>query len=455
MGDNKTSSWVKWLVIVLVLGCAIAGGGWYYYNRAEAPPEYQTAKVTRGDLTQAVTATGQLNPVRNVQVGSQISGIILKLNADFNSLVKEGQVIAQLDAGTYQANMNSAEGDLANANAGLELAQLNARRADELFKNHLIAESDYQQSVATLHQAEAQVKIRSAALERAKVDFARCTIYSPVDGIVISRNVDVGQTVAASMSAPTLFVIANDLAKMQIDANVSEADVGGVEVGQDVEFTVDAFPYRTFHGQVIQVRNSPTTVQNVVTYDAVIEVSNADLKLKPGMTANVSIVVARRENVLKLPNAALRFRPPEKPGEKRTNAAPAVMAQAARPAEAGARGGGGGGDGERRRGRGGGGGPGGPGGPGGGNRSGRPPGERQPLRTIHTLTHTEAGNASGAAPELKPVQVKLGINDGVMTEVLEGLAEGDVVVLSMTTPTLATTPTANPSNPFGGGFPRR
>ncbi len=445
MANNGKRRWVQWLVILVVVGGAGFGVAYYQRQKQNNAPEYQTATVARGDLTQTVTATGQLNPVRNVQVGSQISGIILKLNADFNSQVKAGEVIAQLDAGTYQANMNSAEGDLANANAGLELAQVNARRAAELFKNKLIAQSDYDQSVATLHQAEAQVKIRTAALERAKVDFGRCTIYSPVDGIVISRNVDVGQTVAASMSAPTLFVIANDLTKMQIDANVSEADVGGVEVGQDVDFTVDAFPYRTFHGNVIQVRNSPTTVQNVVTYDTVIEVSNPDLKLKPGMTANVSIVVARREDVLKIPNAALRFRPPESAaGEKRTNAAsPVVAQQTARTNEAGMSSGG---DGGRQRGRGG------PGGAGGGSRSGRPPGERQPLRTIHTLASSEAGKSSGPAPELKPVQVKLGINDGVMTEVLAGLAEGDQVVLSLTTPTTSAAPA---SNPFGGGFPRR
>ena len=448
MANHEKHRWFKWLLILVVVGGTGVGGVAYFQRRQHnSEPEYQTATVARGDLTQAVTATGQLNPVRNVQVGSQISGIILKLNADFNSQVKAGEVIGQLDAGTYRANMNSAEGDLANANAGLELAQVNARRAEELFKNKLIAQSDYDQSVATLHQAEAQVKIRTAALERAKVDFDRCTIYSPVDGIVISRNVDVGQTVAASMSAPTLYVIANDLTKMQIDANVSEADVGGVETGQDVDFTVDAFPYRTFHGKVVQVRNSPTTVQNVVTYDAVIEVSNADLKLKPGMTANVSIVVARRENVLKIPNAALRFRPPESAtGEKRTNAAPPAVAQTARTNEGGASGGG---DGGRQRGRGG------PGGSGGGSRSGKPPGERQPLRTIHTLTSSGAGKSSGAAPELKPVQVKLGINDGVMTEVLEGLVEGDLVVLSLTTPNASTAPASTPANPFGGGFPRR
>ena len=442
MANQNKSGWWKWLILVLVLGAA-TGGVWYFRSKGEAAAEYQTVKVARGDLTQAVTATGQLNPVLNVQVGSQISGIILKLNADFNTQVKAGQVVAQLDAATYQANVSSAEGDLANANAGLELATVNSRRTEELFKNKLIAQSEYDQSVATLHQAEAQVKIRTAAVERAKVDLARCTIYSPVDGIVISRNVDVGQTVAASMSAPTLFVIANDLAKMQIDANVSEADVGGVEVNQDADFTVDAFPYRTFHGKVIQVRNAPITVQNVVTYDVVIEVANSDLRLKPGMTANVSIVVARRENVLKIPNAALRFRPPENAtGDKRTNAVPPVVAQAAGTNESAAS------PGERRRGRGG---PGGSGGAGGGNR---PRGDRQPMRTVHILPSSEAGKSSGKASELKPVQVKLGINDGVMTEVLEGLAEGDAVVISSTTPNTAA-PTANPTNPFGSGFQRR
>jgi len=445
MANSKKSGGMKWLILVVVLAAAGGGAYWYSQNRGTAPPEFQTTKVTRGDLTQAVTATGQLNPVLNVQVGSQISGIILKLNADFNSQVKAGQIVAQLDAATYQANVSSAEGELANANSALELAQINARRAEELINDKLISQSERDQTIASLHQAEAQVKIRTASLERAKVDLARCTIYSPVDGIVISRNVDVGQTVAASMSAPVLFLIANDLSKMQIDANVSEADVGGVEIGQDVDFTVDAFPYRTFHGKVTQVRNSPTTVQNVVTYDAVIEVANPDLKLKPGMTANVSIVVARREDVLRIPNSVLRFRPPEGLlGEKRTNTPPPGVAQAANP---GAGGSGGGNDGERRRGRSG------PGGPGGGNRTGQPRAERIPLRTVFTLTKSEAGKSSGAEPELKPIQVKLGINDGVMTEVLEGLAEGDPIVISMITSTNA--PARSASNPFGGGFPRR
>ena len=177
MANQNKSGWLKWLILVLVLG-ASAGGVWHFHSKGESAPEYQTATIARGDLTQAVTATGQLNPVLNVQVGSQISGIILKLNADFNTQVEAGQIVAQLDAATYQANVSSAEGDLANANAGLELATVNSRRAEELFKNKLIARSDYDQSVATLHQAEAQVKIRTAAVERAKVDLARCLLYT-------------------------------------------------------------------------------------------------------------------------------------------------------------------------------------------------------------------------------------------------------------------------------------
>src|SRR5438128_3754266 len=278
-------------------------------NRTAA--NYQTATVTRGPITQAVTATGTLNPVVNVQVGSQVSGNIAKLFADFNSQVKAGQVVAQIDPALFQATVTQAEGDLANAQAALELARINAKRTQELFAKKTSSQADVDQAMATLHQAEANVKIKQGALDKAKADLDHCTITSPIDGVVISRNVDVGQTVAASLQAPVIFTIANDLTKMQIDANVAEADVGAVSVNQDVDFTVDAFPTRTFHGKVVQVRNAPITVQNVVTYDTVIGVNNADLKLKPGMTANVSIIIAHKDTVLQLKNAALRFRPPE------------------------------------------------------------------------------------------------------------------------------------------------
>jgi len=275
----------------------------------------------------------------------------------------------------------------------------------------LVSGSDFDISVATLHQAEESVKIKQASLENAKTSLGYTKIFSPVDGVVISRAVDVGQTVAASFNTPTLFLIANDLTRMQIDAAVAEADVGGVIEGQAVDFTVDAYPTRTFHGQVTQVRNSPTTVNNVVTYDAVIGVTNADYKLKPGMTANVSIIVAERENTLKLPNAALRFRPPDN-AVVLTN----ELVSLPQPTNtvAGAKG------------------------KGKGNRS---------VRTVYVLAGDEQ------APELKPVQVKTGITDGIFTEITDGLKEGDKVVSGvLNNDSSATTA----SNPFGGGgFPRR
>jgi HlyD family secretion protein len=310
MASNRKFRWSKWIFILVVVGAAV-GGVMYFKNDHTAAPQYQTVAVTRADMTQVVTANGQLNPVVNVQVGSQVSGNIAKLFADFNSLVKSNQVVAQLDTAIFASTVHQAEGDLASSKATLELQQVEAKRSKALFDNKLISDSDYDTAVAALHQGEAQVKMKQAALELAQLNLDHCTIYAPVDGIVISRNVDVGQTVAASMNAPVLFQVANDLAKMQIDASVSEADVGTVEERQPVNFTVDAYPNLTFFGTVVQIRNSASNIQNVVTYDTVIGVTNADFKLRPGMTATVSINTAQRTNVLKVPNAALRFKPPE------------------------------------------------------------------------------------------------------------------------------------------------
>jgi HlyD family secretion protein len=338
----------------------------------------------------------------NVQVGSQVSGNIQKLFADFNSKVKAGDVVAQIDPVLFQATVTQAEGDLANAQAALELAKVNATRIQELFAKRNSAQADVDQATANLHQAEANVKIKQGALDKAKADLDHCRITSPVDGEVISRNVDVGQTVAASLQAPVIFTIANDLTKMQIDANVAEADVGAVTVNQNVDFSVDAFPSRTFHGKVVQVRNAPITVQNVVTYDTVIGVSNADLKLKPGMTANVSIIIAHKDDVLKISNAALRYRPANAPTPER-------------PASGQNRGGAGGGG---------------------------SVGPRATGRTVYVL---RGGNA-------EPVQIKTGISDGTTTEVLEGLGDNDRVITGqLNAPNTATS--QQQGNPFGG--PRR
>ena len=409
MADNKPLWRAKWIVVLLVLVVAVIFGVWYRKHRTSTETQYQTVSVSRGELTQVVTATGQLNPVTNVTVGCQISGTISKLYVDYNSPVTNGQVIAQIDPSTYDANVQLASADAASAQAALELAQVNARRASELFDDKLIPQSDYDTALANLHQAEATVMSKHASLNRSKVDLSRCTIYSPVDGIVISRSVDVGQTVAASLSAPTLFTIANDLTHMQIDANVAEADIGGVEIDQKADFTVDAFPYRTFHGKVMQIRNAPITVQNVVTYDTVIEVSNPDLKLKPGMTANVSIIIANRDDALRIPNAALRFRPPD---TSPTN----TVAKAA----------GSGGGGNWRS---------------GGGTGKRPRSERAAPRTVYVLKDKK--------PE--PVQVRTGITDGIHTEVTDGLTEGQEIITSLTAPKAGQ---QQPTNPFGGGMRR-
>jgi HlyD family secretion protein len=446
MANNGSSRWLKWFVVLVILAGVAGAIVWKVMKRGDSEPQYQTQDVTRGEIIQAVTATGSLEPVTNVTVGSQISGIIQKLNADWNSPVKADQVVAELDPATYRAQVSQAEGDLANAKATLELSQVEAKRNDQLFEAKLISTSEHDTTIANLHQAEAMVKIKQAAVELAHVNLDRCTIKSPVDGVVISRNVDIGQTVAASLSAPTLFIIANDLTKMQIAANVAEADVGGVETNQDVSFTVDAFPTRTFNGQVVQVRNAPTNYQNVVTYSTIISVDNRDMKLKPGMTANVSIIIAEKRDALRVPNAALRFRPPEvfsKDVKTNTAAAgsnaPAAVAGNEPGAGGGGRRGGFGGPGGGGR-RGGGGGFGGPGGPGGG----RPRGEHQPVRTVYIV-------ADKSDPtKLKSVQVKVGISDGVFTEVLDGLNENDQVVVGINQPNdqVQTSPS---SSPFGGG----
>jgi HlyD family secretion protein len=242
---SRGASRVKIIVTLAFLGAAAAGGYYYYrYTEEARAPEYTTTTVTRGAITQTVTATGDLAPILNVNVSSQISGNILKLYVDWNSTVRQGQVLAELDPSSYQTALLQSEGQLANAKANFQLMTANANRARELFAKNLIAQSDLDTAEAQLAQAAAQVQIQTAANETAKVNLSRCTIYSPIDGTVISRQVDVGNTVAASLSAPTLFVIANDLRSMQIDAAVSEADIGNVEVDQAVNFTVDAYPNR-------------------------------------------------------------------------------------------------------------------------------------------------------------------------------------------------------------------
>src|SRR5438034_23201 len=388
----------KWLWLVIVLVSA-AGLCWFLNQPVGSTFEYETSLVSRGDLAQVVTASGQLNPVVKVEVGSQISGIIEQLFVDFNSPVKEGQLLAQLDPAAYEANLIQAQGNLASVKAALELVQLNADRARALQADKLSAKAEFEKAMADLHQAEAAVKISEGALKKADVDLARCKIYAPIDGIVISRNVNVGQTVAASLSAPILFLIANDLSKMQIETDVAEADIGMVRMGQDVEFTVDAFPGQTFRGKVTQVRNAPKIEVGVVTYVTIIELTNPEMKLKPGMTANVSIIVARRDNALKIPSAALRFRPPKSSEPKNADSSPAL-------AEA---------KGEKKS-----------------DGASRKKEKRKSERTVYIAPGREdvPAGATDGAPQA--VHVKTGITDGRHTEVIEGLKEGDRVIVGLT-----------------------
>jgi HlyD family secretion protein len=307
----------------------LAAGLFFYLSSGNNGPKFKTQTAARGDIRAAVTATGTMNAVTTVLVGTQVSGTISKLYVDFNSPVKKGEILAQIDPATFQAQVDQARANLQVAQANVQKAEagvIDTKRTMErnktLFARNFIAKSDVDTAETNYLSAEAQLSASKgavaqtrAALDFAETNFRYTKIISPVDGTVISRNIDVGQTVAASFQTPTLFNIAQDLTRMQIDTSVDEADIGKIKVDQPVEFSVDAYPDITFRGKVSEVRNAPITVQNVVTYDVVVKVDNPELKLKPGMTANVSIILDDKKGVLRVPNAALRFRPAERSKE--------------------------------------------------------------------------------------------------------------------------------------------
>jgi HlyD family secretion protein len=328
-------------LVALASVSVVGAAAWYGVTRwtAEDPPTYATTEVRRGDVVQAVTASGTLSPVVQVDVGSQVSGRVKELFADYNDEVKKGQVIARIDPQVFESEVAQAQARLASARADLrrlEAMAANAKaqyeRVAGLVASGAVARADVETAAADRNSAVAQVtgaraKITEAqgAVEQAKLNLAYTTITAPIDGVVISRSVDVGQTVAASLSAPVLFVIAGDLRQMEVHTTVAESDVGQLKTGMNVEFTVDAFPDKTFSGAVKQVRFEAQTVSNVVTYDAVVAVENASLELRPGMTANATFVIAKSADVLVAPSKALRFRPANAP-------APAMRA-AAKPTE--------------------------------------------------------------------------------------------------------------------------
>ena len=379
--------------------------------------QLETASVDKGRVVAKVTATGTLSALVTVQVGSQVSGRVAALYADFNARVKKGQLIAKIDPALFdaavqqaRANLAAARGNHAKAKAQAVDARRQAERSAALAREKLVAQADADTALANADAAAASVEAAAgaveqarAALHQAEVNLAYTDIVSPTNGVVISRNVDVGQTVAASLQAPTLFVIAEDLAKMQVDTNVAEADVGRLRDGMPVTFTVDAHPAESFHGVVRQIRNSPQTVQNVVTYDAVVDVENPDLKLRPGMTANVTFVYAEKDDVVRVPNAALRFRPSPDvaarlggAGAKGSRGEDGAAAAAADRSAIGAPATGAAG---ARRGRG---------------------ADAADRRTVWVV------RGEGVA---QPVRVRTGISDGSMTELVEGeLGPGATVV---------------------------
>jgi len=322
----------RFLMIASVLVLLLCAGGYYFWTTIHTPnieARYLTAKVERGDLTQMASANGTLNPVTLINVGTQVSGTVKKWYADFNDHVKEGQVLLELDPDLYNEQLSQSKASLASAQSQLKLAEANLARSRALFAQEYVTHQDLDSSIQADEAARALVAQMRAQVDRDRTNLGYSVIRSPVAGVVVSREVDLGQTVAASFQTPTLFKIAQDLSKMQIDSSYAEADIGSLQVGQSVVFRVDAFPNRSFNGVVRQVRLNPTTVQNVVTYDVVVAVDNPEQILMPGMTAYVNIIVATRRNVLLVPNAALRFRPVDvgdhqdkpkesKPGDEKT-----------------------------------------------------------------------------------------------------------------------------------------
>jgi len=300
---RKTYILIPILVLVILFFLFFRG------KEKKSEAQYLTSEVQKGDISILVTATGQVQAVITVQVGSQVSGTIAALYADYNSRVKKGQILAQLDPTFLKAQVAQSEANLEKANASAELAEEQAVRSESLYAKNMISESDRDAAKTSYASAKADVKSSQADLARVRTNLEYTTITSPIDGVVISRNVDVGQTVAASLQAPTLFTIAQDLTKMQVDASIDEADIGKIKDGEKVLFTVDAYPDLSFKGTVNQVRLNPTVVQNVVSYDVIIDVPNPDLLLMPGMTANVTVLVDESLDVLKVPATALRFRP--------------------------------------------------------------------------------------------------------------------------------------------------
>ncbi len=450
-------------IITIIVVAALGYAGWYYWDKKSSKePEYSTVKVTRGNIIQTISATGNLQTTSQVTISSQVSGNVIAINADFNDIVKKGQWLLKIDPSTYDQKLTQAKADLAATTASTTKTREDAARTQDLFKKNLISQADNDTAIATLAQAESNLISKQAALVNAQTDLDRCVIYSPIDGVVLNRTIDVGATVNVNQSAVALYTIINDLTTLQISADVSEADIGSVQEKQAVRFSVDAYLNRPFQGVVSQVRNFAKNTSGVVTFSVIIDVDNSNLLLKPGMTATANIIIAERPNVLMVANNALRVRIPSELQDKMNKAQPAAAAVVAvatpppEPATAPAapqdpNG--------RRGGRnGGGGGAGGRGGRNGGTGQNTGVGmniSNQP-RTLYKLATDALGKKLPV-----PVVVHLGISDGTFTQIADGVAEGDTLITYVTMPGAIVSPVSGPpggsSNPFqqnqrGGGF---
>lgn len=312
-------------VFIAVALLVVGGAAAMYYQKEkgkpkEEEPKYRTAVVDKGNITQTVTASGTLNPVALINVGSQVSGTVVELKADFNDRVKQGQVLLKLDPTIFNAQIKQSEASLASAEASKRLAQATLERNQKLVTQNYISATAMDQAKREVEVADANIKLARAQLDRVKADLNNSVIRSPIDGVIIKRTIDMGQTVAASFQTPNLFQIARDLTKMQIDTSVSEADVGSLKDGLPARFVVDAYPDREFEAKLRQFRLAANVQQNVVTYNVVLDVDNKDELLKPGMTAQVRLVVGSRENVIRIPTAALRYKPTEEEQAKEAKA---------------------------------------------------------------------------------------------------------------------------------------
>ncbi|MHB1869236.1 MAG: efflux RND transporter periplasmic adaptor subunit [Steroidobacteraceae bacterium] len=312
LGATRAPRWRRRRIALLLAALVVllaAGAAIWWFARPAAPPTYLMATLTRGTVSRTVTATGTVNPVMTIIVGSYVSGVIKEVYCDFNTRVKKGQLCAKIDSRPYETALEQAEGALARDSAQLAGARADLARYAALITQHLVAQITYANQEALVHQLEGSVQLDRALVSTAKVNLGYTNIVSPVDGTVVARSITVGQTVAASFQTPTLFLIATDLTRMQVDTNVSESDIGTIKDGDPGQFTVEAFPGQIFRGSVVQVRQAPQVVQNVVTYDAVVSVANPNFVLKPGMTATVNIITAQRNDVVRIPDQALRYSP--------------------------------------------------------------------------------------------------------------------------------------------------